>query len=103
MNFHERELIERKFCVQPHATGLGGGTVLSLVPRGCSHSYLMLEVVKGKSLGQRFRVARYLVKQFQPDPWPDAQARYQGTLILRSACCLTEDGFLEPTGERREV
>jgi hypothetical protein len=73
-----------------------------LVPEGSSNSYLALEVCEGVADRRKLRLGRHLVRGYKRVQQPEPGVRYDGTLELTHACRATSEGFIEPSGERRQ-
>ena len=97
----EDQLGSDRFCIEPHVGGLPGGTIYKRLPQGDTHSYLMLEAVEPGPSAITLRVGKHLLKEYRPAVPRDPQARFGGTLVLRQACCVMDDGLIEPSGESR--
>ena len=98
---HEDHIGADRFCIKPHLGGLPGGTVYKLAPDEDTSSYLTLEVIEPGSASTRVRLGRHLIKEYKLALPRDPLARYDGTLMLNHACCVTNLGFIEPSGESR--
>ena len=96
----EDELGSDRFCIQPHVGSLAGA-VFRVIQSGGTVSYLALEVVEPQNFGKPLKLGRHLITQYCRIGPPMHDMRYEGTLILRHACAVTDHGFIEPTGERR--
>ncbi len=73
------------------------------MPRASTPSYLALEILPPLNYRGDLKLGRHLIIDYNRIGPPEPGTNYEGTLILRSACAVTTNGFIEPTGELRQA